>query len=101
MKLIYISLVAIMLAGCLSNPRLRYAHPDAGYEQFADVSYQCERANNRVIANAVVNAYGEVSSEKRAVDCDKFNACMAKKGFTRAPKGEFVLRKDVKLNCTE
>lgn len=101
MKLIYISLSAIMLAGCLSNQRLRYTHPDAGYEQFADVSYQCERAHSRITSKAVVNNYGEVSPEERTIDCNKFNACMAKKGFTKTPDGNFALGKDVKLNCSE
>ncbi|MFM9913265.1 MAG: hypothetical protein ACKVN9_07015 [Methylophilaceae bacterium] len=102
MKLIYLLLVAALLAACAQNsPRLRYSNPGAGYGEFADVSYQCERANSRIVAVAVVTNAGEISPEVKAVDCVKFDACMKKKGFTRSSDGIFKLGKDVKMDCTK
>ncbi len=102
MKPIYLLLAAVLLAGCAHNsPRLRYSNPGAGYGEFADVSYQCERANSRIVAVAVVTTAGEISPEERAVDCEKFDACMKKKGFIRSSDGIFKLGKDVKMDCTE
>ncbi|MCE9632875.1 MAG: hypothetical protein K8Q92_01685 [Methylophilales bacterium] len=102
MKSIYLLLVAALLAGCAHNsPRLRYSNPGAGYQEFADVSYQCERANSRIVAVAVVTTAGEISPEERAVDCVKFDACMKRKGFIKSSDGIFKLGKDVKMDCAE
>jgi hypothetical protein len=99
MRLFSILLMAIFVAGCAApETRVRYANPNANHDQFDDVSYQCQK-NVRNVITAKKNGYGEVTPEQVDVDCDKFNTCMAKHGFTRSPDGEFLTSKDLQLKC--
>jgi hypothetical protein len=101
MRLYSILLMVVLMAGCAAAPsaRIHYTHPTAGHERFGDVSYQCGQKARTVISKAQVTGYGETSPEVAAVDCDQFNACMEKQGFTRSPDGPFLTSKDLQLNC--
>jgi hypothetical protein len=101
MKLYLMLLIAIFMAGCATTPvtRLRYSNPTGGYEQFMDLSYKCGESAKRVISKAVVNAYGVFAPETSVIDCNQFNACMVKRGFTKSPNGEFVTPKSMEFVC--
>jgi hypothetical protein len=101
MRLYLVLLMAIFMSGCATAPaaRIRYSQPTASYEQFTDLSYKCSEFAKRVISKAQVNAYGDFAPEVSEVDCNKFNACMMKRGFTRSPDGEFLTPKGLPLNC--
>jgi hypothetical protein len=96
-----ILLMAILMAGCETQPtRIHYSNPTATYERFADVSYQCVKNVQKVIT-AKSGGYGEVIPEQVEVDCDRFNACMSKYGFTKSPDGEFLTQKTCNSSATD
>jgi hypothetical protein len=100
MRFYFMLFMAIFMVGCAApHARIRYSNPTAGYEQFTDLSYKCSEFAKRVISKAQVNAYGDFAPEVSEVDCNQFNACMVKRGFTRAPDGEFLTPKGLPLNC--
>ena len=99
MRLILILLMAVFMAGCVTaSKRIRYDHPTAGFEQFEEENYQCLRRTSSETTGKR-NAYGEVISGGVTVDCDKYNACMEKKGYTRSSEGILLTSKDLQINC--
>ena len=101
MRLMALLLLAITLFGCASGPRVRFNHQGATREQFIDVSYQCQKAAGGSLAPTErVTASGTIPGDEFAGDCNKFTACMAKNGFTRARDGDFVVSKEIKLDCS-
>jgi hypothetical protein len=100
MRLFTILFLAVFMAGCAQpNVRLRYSHPTANRDRFDDVSYQCQQKSQKTVSKEAVTAYGVFSPEDSVVNCDKFNACMAKYGFEKSSDGMFVTAKDMVLDC--
>jgi hypothetical protein len=101
MRFYLLLVIAIFMAGCATPTptRIRYAHPTATHEQFYDASYQCVDKAISLVSKAQVTGYGEVSPEVTKVDCNQFNACMAKHGFTKSADGTFLTSKDLQLYC--
>lgn len=100
MKITPILLVALLLTACASNPPARYMKKNASEDEFADVAYQCQMKTSRAISGAVKSAYGDISSGVDAVDCNKFHACMASKGFIKSSNGRFALN-GKEIDCKE
>jgi hypothetical protein len=100
MKIPAIAITVLMLAACSTNPPARYTKDNAGREEFYEMVYQCKTRTVHTVTSEIRDAYGNVTPEKRAVDCDKFNACMATKGFRKLPNGDFAVR-DEDIACKQ
>ena len=102
MKSVLLVFMVLSLTACATtNPPSRYIKNNASDEEFAEVSYQCKKKTIRVVTNEIRDAYGNVTPELDLVNCSKFNACMASKGFIKSPTGFFVISNDKTIDCKE
>jgi len=101
MKTFMMVCFALLLTACATNPPARYMKKNSGDDEFADVTYQCKGKTLRAVTGAVKSSYGDVSTEVDAVDCAKFNACLASKGFIKSKNGRFVVKNDKEIDCKE
>ena len=92
-------LIVLLLAACSSNPPARYQKDNAGRDEFNEIVYRCKLKTIQTLSSEIRDAYGNVTPEKRAVDCDRFNTCMASKGFKKSADGEFSVRDDKDISC--
>jgi hypothetical protein len=74
---------------------------DAGEEEFAEMYYQCKKKTLHIVSSQIRDVYGNVTPEVDAVNCTKFNACLASKGFIKSPNGGFVVTNDKEVDCKE
>ena len=101
MKIIVTMVIVLMLSACASNPPARYMKSDAGREEFDEMVFQCKKRTVSSLSSETRDAYGNVTPALRAVNCERFNSCLASKGFVKSPKGDFVVRHDDEVKCTQ
>lgn len=93
--------MALLMTACATNPPARYLKKGANEEEFTDMAYQCKKKTLHVVSSEIRDAYGNVTPEVSAVNCTKFNACLASKGFVKSANGSFVVTNDKEMECKE
>ena len=93
--------IALLLTACATNPPVRYHKNGANEEEFLDVAYQCKKKTAYEASGEIRDAYGNVTPAVVKVNCKKFNACLASKGFTKSPDGSFLVTNDKEIDCKE
>jgi hypothetical protein len=79
------------LSGCQQRVQvLRFAKPGATNEQFQKDRYECIQQSKKPVSGAYVNAYGGGASSNVVVDRGTLVSCLAVKGYTVSPEGEFT-----------
>ena len=63
--------------------------------------YRCKQRTVHIVTSEIRDAYGNVTPEKKAVNCDKFNACMTAKGFIKSANGGFAVKNDEDIDCRQ
>jgi hypothetical protein len=79
-----------MLAACAAQQTLRYSKPGATNEQFQKDRYECIQQARKPVSSAYVGAYGANAESNVAVDRGMFVSCLAVRGYTVRPDGEFT-----------
>lgn len=92
-------LIVLLLAACSSNPPARYQKDNAGRDEFDEIAYRCKLKTIQTLSSEIRDQYGNVTPEKKAVDCDAFNTCMASKGFKKSVDGGFSVGQDEEIRC--
>jgi hypothetical protein len=101
MKLCIAVPIALLLVACSTNPA-RYAKENASRDEFEESVYRCLQKENSAGSSEIRNAYGKVSlASTGTVNCERFNSCMASKGFKKSVNGEFLVRNYEEYDCKQ
>ncbi len=90
-RIAVLGVLTVTLAACVTTPEAEvFLYDGPGpFQHFADAQYQCARETTVVeVEGFVVDGDGFVRSEETR-SCSLFVACMASRGYTRVPQGEF------------
>ena len=101
MKNYLVAFIVVLLAACATKPPAQYAKDGASRDEFDEVVYRCLQKTVVGERGTIKNAYGVVRATTGSVNCDKFNACLASKGFKKSAKGTFVVKDFEEIDCKQ
>lgn len=83
------ALVALLMAGCATQPPLARDKEGATQAEFERARYRCLQESSGQSAAAVVGPYGAAGSSGIACNYQLYDACMSADGFRLVQGGRF------------